>query len=109
MHKKEQIRLLKGLIHHLDNKTNIDAGGIIRTPADTYTSEERFDMEWNTFFQDYPQIVGMSGDLPGPDTFLTTEDFGVPVLAVRDSSGKFKAYANVCSHRGVAVESNKKR
>ena len=91
MHKKEQIRLLKGLIHHLDNKTNIDAGGIIRTPADTYTSEERFDMEWNTFFQDYPQIVGMSGDLPGPDTFLTTEDFGVPVLAVRDSNGKFKA------------------
>ena len=60
------------------------------------------------FFQDYPQIVGISGDLPGPDTFLTTEDFGVPVLAVRDSSGKFKAYANVCSHRGVTVESNKK-
>ncbi len=51
MHKKEQIRLLKGLIHHLDNKTNIDAGGIIRTPADTYTSEERFDMEWNIFFK----------------------------------------------------------
>ena len=108
MHKKEQMRLLKGLMHHLDNKTNIDAGGIIRTPADTYTSEERFDMEWNTFFQNYPQIVGLSGDLPGPDTFLTTEDFGVPVLAVRDSSGKFKAYANVCSHRGVTVESNKK-
>ena len=108
MHKKEQIRLLKGLIHHLDNKTNIDAGGIIRTPADTYTSEERFDMEWNTFFQDYPQIVGMSGDLPGPDTFLTTEDFGVPVLAVRDSNGKFKAYANVCAHRGVTVEANKR-
>ena len=44
MHKKEQMRLLKGLMHHLDNKTNIDAGGIIRTPADTYTSEERFDI-----------------------------------------------------------------
>ena len=108
MHKTEQMRLLKGLMHHLDNKTNIDAGGIIRTPADTYTSEERFDMEWNTFFQDYPQIVGMSGDLPGPDTFITTEDFGVPVLATRNSRGEFKAYVNVCAHRGVILEDSLK-
>ena len=42
MHREEQLRLLKGLMNHLDNKTNINAGGIIKTPADTYTSEERF-------------------------------------------------------------------
>ena len=50
MRKEEQLRLLKGLIHHLDAKTNIDAGGILRTPADTYTSSERFEKEWDTFF-----------------------------------------------------------
>ena len=50
MRKEEQLRLLKGLINHLDAKTNIDAGGIIRTPAETYTSSERFDREWDTFF-----------------------------------------------------------
>tara|TARA_Y100001970_G_scaffold262882_1_gene347685 strand:- start:4403 stop:5602 length:1200 start_codon:yes stop_codon:yes gene_type:complete len=108
MLKKEQLRLLKSLLEHLDHKTNVDAGGILRTPADTYISDERFEREWSAFFKNYPQIIGMSGDLPGPDTFLTTEDFGIPVLAVRDSDGHFKAYANVCSHRGVIVESTKK-
>ena len=57
MHKHEQIRLLKGLINHLDNKTNINAGGIIKTPADTYTSEERFTREWDSFFLNHPQII----------------------------------------------------
>ena len=105
MLREEQLRLLKGLISHLDNKTNINAGGILKTPADTYISEERFEMEWSDFFLNHPQILGLSGDLPKPGTYVTTEDFGVPILAVRDEEGVFKAYANVCSHRGVKVES----
>ena len=108
MERREQLRLLKGLIGHLDNKTNISAGGILKAPADTYISEERFEREWGTFFLNHPQIIGMSGDLPKPDTFITTEDFGVPVLATRNSKGEFKAYANVCSHRGVTVETLKR-
>ena len=55
MLKQEQTRLLKGLLNHLDAKTNVDAGGIIKAPAETYTSKERFDLEWDSFFQDYPQ------------------------------------------------------
>ena len=105
MLREEQLRLLKGLISHLDNKTNINAGGILKTPADTYISEERFEMEWSDFFLNHPQILGLSGDLPKPGTYVTTEDFGVPIIAVRDEEGVFKAYANVCSHRGVTVES----
>ena len=104
MEREEQLRLLKGLINQLDTKTNVDAGGIVRTPAETYTSEERFQREWGSFFLDHPQIIGMSGDLPNPDTFLTTEDFGMPVLATRNSNGEFKAYANVCAHRGVIID-----
>ena len=42
MLREEQLRLLKGLINHLDNKTNVNAGGILKTPADTYISEDRF-------------------------------------------------------------------
>ena len=108
MVREEQLRLLKGLINHLDNKTNVNAGGILKTPADTYISEDRFKKEWNSFFLNHPQIIGLSGDLPKPNTYLTTEDFGSPVLAVRNDSGEFKAYANVCSHRGVTVESGER-
>ena len=107
-HVKEQIGLAKGLMNHLDSKTNVDAGGIMKTPAETYTCEDRFKMEWDTFFLNHPQIIGMSGDLPKNDTFVTTQDFGIPILATRNSKGEFKAYANVCSHRGVIVEGERK-
>ena len=49
----------------------------------------------------------MSGDLPEPGSFLTLDDFGVPVLAVRDDEGTFRAFVNVCRHRGVLLESEK--
>ena len=45
MLREEQVRLLKGLISHLDAGTNVDAKGIVENPADTYTSEERFSEE----------------------------------------------------------------
>ena len=108
MQKKEQVRLLKGLISYLDSGGNVDAGGIMQNPPDTYTCEKRFSKEWNKFFRDYPQIVGMTGDLAEPGTFFTREDFGIPILATRDEQGNFRAFANVCAHRGVIVENEKK-
>ena len=107
MVKNEQLRLLKGLLNHLDAKTNVDAGGIMQTPSDTYTCKERFDLEWQSFFQNHPQIIGMSGDLAEPNSFLTIDDFGSSIIATRDENGKFRAYANVCTHRGVQIESQK--
>ena len=62
MIQKEQIRVIKGLLDHLDNKTNVKADGMIKNPADTYTSEDRFQMEWNNCFLNHPQIIGFSGD-----------------------------------------------
>ena len=108
MLKQEQNRLLKGLLKHLDAKTNVDAGGIMKTPAETYTSEDRFETEWKTFFQDHPQIIGMSGDLAEANSFFTVNDFGSSIIATRDPAGKFKAYANVCSHRGAEIEQERR-
>lgn len=108
MLKIEQNRLLKGLLKHLDAKTNVDAGGIMKTPAETYTSEDRFETEWKTFFQDHPQIIGMSGDLAEANSFFTVNDFGSSIIATRDPAGKFKAYANVCSHRGAEIEQERR-
>ena len=108
MQKEEQVRLLKGLISYLDSGSNVNAGGIMQNPPETYTCEKRFLKEWEKFFKDYPQIVGMTGDLAEPGTFFTRDDFGIPILATRDEQGNFKAFANVCSHRGVVVENEKK-
>lgn len=104
MDKQEQIRLLKLMMHRLDTGTTVDAGGFRRNPTRVYTCKDLAERERETFFQKTPQIVGMTPDLPEPGSFLTTTDFGVPVLATRDQEGVFRAFLNVCSHRGVVLE-----
>lgn len=104
MEHDEQIRVLKGLMAHIDAGTNVDAGGIRHNPAESYTSPEIAEREWDRFFRSHPQIIGMSGDLPKINSFATHNDFGVPLLATRDGQGKFRAFANVCRHRGAIVE-----
>jgi phenylpropionate dioxygenase-like ring-hydroxylating dioxygenase large terminal subunit len=105
MEKKEQIRLLKLLMQRLDKDENVDAGALLHNPASVYTSPELAEREWEHFFRTHPQVIGMSPDLPGPGTFLTRNDFGVPVLATRDKNGAFRAFVNVCRHRSVMLES----
>ena len=62
-------------------------------------------MEWEAFFKGHPQVIGLSGDLPKAGSFLTSNDFGVPLLATRAADGRFRAFANVCRHRGTILES----
>ncbi|HAC79924.1 MAG TPA: (2Fe-2S)-binding protein [Deltaproteobacteria bacterium] len=105
MQRAEQIRVLKELLGHIDAGTNVDAGGIRYNPSSAYTCEELASREWQEFFRSHPQVIGMSPDLPEVGSFLTMEDFGVPLLATRDRDGTFRAFVNVCRHRGTLVES----
>jgi phenylpropionate dioxygenase-like ring-hydroxylating dioxygenase large terminal subunit len=104
MQREEQIRLLKILMGHLDADTNVDAGGLRENPSWVYTCPEHADKEWELFFRRHPQVIGMSADLPEPGRFITVNDFGVPILATRDQAGRFRAFANICRHRGTVVE-----
>ena len=104
MEQQEQIRVLKEIMQHLDKGTNVDAGGIRRNPTWVYTSEDLAQKEWQSFYREHPQLIGMSPDLPGPGSFITCNDFGTPVLATRDEHGRFRAFINVCRHRGVLLE-----
>lgn len=104
MHRNEQVRLLRELMKHLDEGTNVDAGGLMRNPSEAYTCPELAAREWEHFFRAHPQIVGMSADLPDPGSFITCDDFGVPVLATRGKDGEFRAFVNVCRHRGAILE-----
>jgi phenylpropionate dioxygenase-like ring-hydroxylating dioxygenase large terminal subunit len=105
MEKAEQIRVLKILMGHLDAGTNVDAGGIRENPTRVYTCPELAEQEWEQFFRGHAQVVGLTSDLPEPGSFITGSDFGLPLLATRDPEGRFRAFANVCRHRGAIVES----
>ena len=104
MRADEQRRIIKGLMSHLDNDSNVDAGGQMLNPVTSYTCPNIATNEWQTFFQNHPQVMGLSGDLPKPGSFMTSMDLGKPILLTRDDTGEFHAFLNVCRHRGTIVE-----
>ena len=99
-----QVRLIKELLTKLDAGTTVDAGGLMRNPTSVYTDSDIAEREWRMMFRAFPQMIGLSGDLPDAGSFLTTSDFGTPVLATRGADGVFRAMVNSCRHRGAIVE-----
>jgi phenylpropionate dioxygenase-like ring-hydroxylating dioxygenase large terminal subunit len=100
----EQVRLIEELLARLDAGVNVDAGGIRRNPTEVYVDPALAEREWETFFRGHPQVVGLSGDLPEPGSFLTVDDLGVPILVARGDDGQVRAFVNACRHRGAIVE-----
>ena len=107
MQRSEQIAQVKVLLARLDSGLNVDAGGIRLNPTDSYTDREIAQKERSLFFQSYPQVLGLSGDLPERGSFITVNDLDTRILATRDENGDFRAFVNACRHRGVAVEERK--
>ena len=103
MKHETEVAILKELLRQLDEGRNVDAGVRYRVPTDSYVSPDLAAGEWASFFLGHPQFIGLSGDLPENGSYFTTDDFGTPVLATRDDSGKFRAFINACRHRGVRV------
>ncbi|MBL6690506.1 MAG: aromatic ring-hydroxylating dioxygenase subunit alpha [Pseudomonadales bacterium] len=103
MEQSLQVDILKELMRQLDEGRNIDAGVQYRMSTTSYVCTDQAKKEWQAFFRDHPQLIGLSGELPGPDTFITMEDFGTPLLATRDKTGRFRAFLNSCRHRGARV------
>lgn len=103
-----QVELLKELLRQLDEGVNADAGGLRKNPASVYTCPELAERERQVFFADHPQIIGCSGELPEPGSFLTLADFGIEILATRDEQGVFRAFLNACRHRGTMLESERR-
>jgi phenylpropionate dioxygenase-like ring-hydroxylating dioxygenase large terminal subunit len=103
MEQSLQVEILKELMQQLDEGKNIDAGIQYRQPTSSYVCPDLAAKEWDTFFQNHPQLIGLSNDLPEPGTFFTLDDFGTPVLATRDKDGQFHAFLNACRHRSTKV------
>ena len=98
-----QVKILKELMRQLDEGKNVDAGVQYRMPTTGYVCPDQAALEQEALFQNHPQLIGLSGDLPKPGTYFTMDDTGTPILATRDKEGKFHAFLNACRHRSVKV------
>ncbi|MEM7018197.1 MAG: aromatic ring-hydroxylating dioxygenase subunit alpha, partial [Pseudomonadota bacterium] len=100
---QEQQRVLNLLQNGLDNKVSAAADGIMRSPVSDFTCKELLAKEKEVFFKQTPLLMGLSTDLPEPDSYVATSETGVPILLTRDANNKFRAFLNVCRHRGVQL------
>ena len=96
--------MIERLLRHLDAGTTEDAGALAVCPTSVYTDVDLAIREQAEIFRARPRLLGLSGDLPTPGSFLTSVEDGVPVLAVRDGGGRFRAFVNTCRHRGAVLE-----
>jgi len=103
MEKSERLRILNVLVEHIANETTADAGGIMRVPMSDFACPQLFAQEQETIFRNTPLCMGLSSELPEPNTFWSDNVTGIPMLMVRDGEGQFRAFANVCRHRGNRV------
>lgn len=101
MDKSERLRILGVIKEHIANKTTADAGGIMRVPMSDFTCRQLSAQEQDVLFRNTPLCMGLSSALPEPGTYWSDNETGIPILMVRDGEGRFRAYANVCRHRGA--------
>ena len=72
----------------------------MRVPMSDFTDPDLLMREQELFFRDTPLCMGLSSELPKANTYWSDNATGTPVLMVRDALGRFRAFANVCRHRG---------
>lgn len=108
MKQESQVELIKELLTMIDEQRAPDAGRMLSNPTSSYVSADLAEQEWKTLFQGHQQVLGFSGELPEPGSFLTNGHLGIPILATRDQTGRFRAFVNGCRHRGVMVTSEER-
>src|SRR5262245_64448304 len=88
MRPETRAELAHRLFHYLDTGTTAMAGDMFTNPVSAYTSQERLALERTVLFGEYPLLVGLSCQLPGPGAYLADDDAGTPVLVVRGTDGR---------------------
>ena len=74
------------------------------TPPDTwYTDPQFFELEQQTLFRDYWQIVGRIDQVDRIGAYFTGKFINWPYVVVRDEDEVIKAFFDVCSHHGTCV------
>ncbi|MYD43813.1 MAG: aromatic ring-hydroxylating dioxygenase subunit alpha [Gammaproteobacteria bacterium] len=99
----EKTRVLRVLSEGIATGTTHLADGIALSPCADFTSEELLKQEQQVFFNDTPLLVGLTADLPKNGSYKVETINEKSILFVRDNEGEFRAFSNVCRHRGAQV------
>ncbi|MEX2481007.1 MAG: SRPBCC family protein [Gammaproteobacteria bacterium] len=106
MQHAEQIALAERLFDYIEHGRTACAETIYQQAVVEYTSAAVAGREQQALFRRRPLCVGLSGLLPQAGSFQTHDSSGLPLLLTRTRGGEFRAFLNVCRHRGARVAEN---
>ena len=103
MNRSTEIELLEELAGLRESGAFYLDDAVATSPVTRYTSLERCARERRVLFRTLPAVVAHGSELAGPDSYLTRDFAGLPLLLTRDSDGTVHAFLNVCRHRGTRL------
>lgn len=62
-----------------------------------------FDQEQTKVFRRLPVAVALTATIPEPNSMVTQDGYGLPLLITRDRDGKARVFLNVCMHKGATL------
>ena len=68
-------------------------------PAEFYLGAEMAERDRSAVFARSWQLVGHESALAGVGDHVVTEIAGLPIVVIRDTERRLRAYHNVCRHR----------
>src|SRR5436309_9219134 len=95
--------IVQRILDHIDRKTTDLADAIWREPVENYTSQARFEAELATAFRRTPTPFCPSAALIEVGSYVARDAALTPIIAIRGSDGKVRAFRNACRHRGVQL------
>ena len=98
MRHETQVDVIEQLFAHPDAGTTAMSDEITVNSVNAYTCIERLQREQVLFLEE-AIVMGLSCILPSPRTYITDDNTGIPILLVRDGTGKARAFLNACKHR----------
>ena len=95
------------LVQALARRCSGEAGGpapcALRIPVAHYTDQRRFEAERDRLFLQLPLVIGHESQIPAEGDALVYDWLGLPLITVRDKSGRIGTFVNVCRHRGMRL------
>ena len=100
---RDDAAVIQRIFDHIDNETTDVSETTWREPVEHYRSAERFAAELSCVLRGHPSAFCPSAALPEAGSFVARDAAGVPILAVRGSDGRVRAFRNACRHRGTQL------
>eukprot|EP01035_Chromulina_nebulosa_P067812 gene67812-92910_t len=98
-----RLKLGRRVVEHIRNSTSDLADHPMRNDVSVYIDAARHAAERQKLFRETPLVACLSRELPGPGSFRTFDETGVPIIIVRGGDGTVRAFLNICVHRGARL------